>query len=386
MAMRAMTRRRTALAVLVAVVALIGGPVRAEPYEDGQAEWAGSRYSSRVQTGWMTASSSDEVFDIAQIGNRIYVAGSFSGIRYGTSGAVSRRAHLIALDASSGQPIWSFAPRFNGPVYSLAVADDGRRLYAGGAFTQVNGLDRRRLVALGAGGAVDRGWRAQASGPVRALVATRSYLYVGGSFGVINGANRGGLVRLHRKTGATDRAWNARVSGGSVLALEMPPGRDRLYVGGRFRSVNGRGNTDRLVAVRPQDGGIDTGFARQPWRDVFDILADGRGRVWVALDGAGGRAELLDRSGRVQRTWETDGDVQTIERIGDRVFFGGHNLRPDDRGVATVNYDSPGGWDTSTFRPVVNASVWALHADGRHLWIGAHSSTPFTGFGRFAAS
>jgi hypothetical protein len=119
---------------------------------------------------------------------------------------------------------------------------------------------------------------------------------------------------------------------------------------------------------------------------VFDLLADGRGRVWMALDGAGGRAELLNSRGQVLRTWETDGDVQTIERIGDKVFFGGHNLRPDDRGVATVSYDSPGAWDTSTFRPVVNASVWALHADGRYLWIGAHASTPFTGFGRYRAN
>jgi hypothetical protein len=384
--MRATTRWRAAWAVAVAVLALVGGPVQAEPYEDGQASWAGSRYSSRVETGWMTSSSSDQVFDIAQIGNRIYVAGSFGGIRYGTRGAVSRRAHLIALDAGSGQPLWSFAPRFNGPVYSLAVSDDGKRLYAGGAFTQVNGLDRRRLVALGPGGAVDRGWRAQANGTVRAMVATRSYLYVGGSFGTVNGVNRGGLVRLHRKSGALDRAFNARVSGGSVLALDMPPARDRLYVGGRFRSVNGWGNTDRLVALRTQDGGIIPTFGRQPWRDVFDLLADGRGRVWMALDGAGGRAELLNTRGQVLRSWETDGDVQTIERIGDKVFFGGHNLRPDDRGVATVSYDSPGAWDTSTFRPVVNASVWALHADGRYLWIGAHASTPFTGFGRYRAN
>ena len=123
----------------------------------------------------------------------------------------------------------------------------------------------------------------------------------------------------------------------------MPPSRDRLYVGGRFRSVNGAGGTDRLVALRTQDGRINSGFARQPGRDVFDILADSRGRVWLALDDAGGRAELLNGSGGLLRGWDIDGDVQTIERIGDRVFFGGHNLVPDDRSVATVSYDAPGG-------------------------------------------
>jgi hypothetical protein len=110
--------------------------------------------------------------------------------------------------------------------------------------------------------------------------------------------------------------------------------------------------------------------------------------VWLGLDDAGGQAELLDNAGTLLREWDVDGDVQTIERIGDRVFFGGHNLVPDDRSVATVSYDSPRSWDTSTFRPGVNGGVgvWALHADGDHLWVGGQATTPFTGFGRYDES
>jgi hypothetical protein len=379
-----------AAAVAAAVVALVaaGGSAQAEPYEDGAADWAGSRYSNTMTTGWMTSASADRIYDIAQIGRRIYVAGYFHGIRYGGRGAVSSRSYLIALDRDTGEPIWSFAPRFNGPVYTLAVSDDGKRLYAGGAFTQVDGRDRRRLVALGPAGAVDTAWKAQVGGGVvHSIVATSSYLYAGGSFSSVNGSSRRGLVRVLRAHGQTDRAWNAWVSGGSVLTLEMPPARDRLYVAGRFRSVNGWGRTDRLVALRPQEGAIDTSFGRQPGRDVLDLLADGRGRLWEALDGDGGRAELVDRGGRLIRTWDTDGDVQAVERVGDRVFFGGHELVPGDRQVATVSFDSPGAWDTSTFRPGIGGGdgVWAFHADGRQLWIGAQSRGPFTGFGRFPA-
>ena len=177
------------------------------------------------------------------------------------------------------------------------------------------------------------------------------------------------------------------MSGGSVLTLEMPPSRDRLYVGGRFRSVNGAGGTDRLAGAADPGRRHRRGVRPPAGRDVFDILADGRGRVWLALDDAGGRAELLNGSGGLLRGWDVDGDVQTIERIGDRVFFGGHDLVPDDRSVATVSYDSPSGWDTSTFLPGVDGGVgvWALHADGDHLWVGAQSRTPFTGFGRYDA-
>ncbi len=377
-----------AAVAMAAAVLAAAGPGAAEPYEDGGSTTAGSRYSNTVRPGWMTASAQDRIHDIAQIGNRIYLAGAFRGIRYGTRGRVSNRAFLIAVDADSGRPLWSFAPRFNGPVYTLAVSGDGRRLYAGGAFTTVDGRSHRRLVALAPGGRVDEAWQAQvAGGSVRSIVATNSYLYVGGNFQWVNGAVRGRLARLYRRRGRVDPAWIAQATGGAVLTLEMPPGRDRLYVGGRFDALNGWGRTERLGALRTQDGRVDPGFDVATGRDVFDLLADGRGRVWAALDGAGGRAEVYGHGGGVIRSWDTDGDVQTVERIGDKVFFGGHELVPNDRQVALVSYDDPRGWDTSSFRPNVGGGdgVWALHADGDDLWVGAHSRWPFTGFGRFAA-
>lgn len=372
--------------VVAAALAAAAPPVGAEPYEDGQASWAPGRYSSTPRTGWMTAARTDRVYDIAQIGDRIYVAGTFRGIRYGRSGAVSHRAYLVAFDRSSGEPLWGFDPRFDAPVHTLAVSADGRRLYAGGAFRRVDGRPRRGLVALAPGGRVDPRWRADVGrGNVWSLVATDSYLFVGGSFGSLGGARRVGLARLHRSTGRVDGAWSPEARGGTVLTLELPPGRNRLYVGGRFTSIDGRPGTADLVALDPWRDAIDRGFSRQPGRDVLDVLADGRGRVWLALDGDGGQAEVLGGGGRVLRSWPADGDVQTVERIGDRVFFGGHEL--DDGSVATVDYDDPGSWDTQSFRPVITGGegVWAFHADGRHLWVGAQADAAFTGLARYAA-
>ena len=373
-------------AVLMAGLVLATAiPARAEPYEDGAAPWAGARYSNTPRTGWNTTSSQDYVWDIAQIGNRVYVAGNFGAIRYGSAGDASGRSFLVALRADSGEVIWGFRPRFDGTVRTLAVSDDGR-LYAGGEFNRVNGLDRRGMVALTPGGSVVRGFRANAGGgPVRSIVATRRFLYVGGGFNSINGRGRAHLARLHRSTGQVDRTWNARATDGAVYTLEMPPSRDRLYIGGDFDEINGRSNTERLAAVHTDDGSLVESFDAYTGRVVFDLLADGRGRVWTALDGAGGRAQVLDDDGDEIRAWDTDGDVQTIERIGDRVFFGGHNLVPDDREVATVDYDRPGSWDTSSFNPNLAGSVWALHADGNELWVGGESARPFNGFGRYPA-
>ncbi len=372
--------------VLAALTLAPVAPGHAEPYEDGAAPWAGARYSNTPRTGWNTTSSTDYIWDIAQIGNRVYVAGRFGAVRYGTGGDTSGRASLVALRADTGDMIWDFRPRFDGTVRTLAVSANGRRLYAGGEFNRVSGLARRGLVALTPSGSVVRSFRANAGGgPVRSIVATRRFLYVGGGFGSINGQGRQGLARLHRNGGQVDRTWNARASGGPVYTLEMPPSRDRLYIGGDFDEINGRSNTERLAAVHTDDGSLVESFDAYTGRVVFDLLADSRGRVWTALDGAGGRAQVLDADGDEIRAWDTDGDVQTIERIGDRVFFAGHELVPDDREIATVSYDRPDRWDTSTFNPNLAGSVWALHADGDELWVGGESARPFHGFGRYPA-
>jgi len=375
-----------ALALVVGLVLAGGPPAGAEPYEDGAPSWAGARYANSPRTGWNTTSSDDYIWDIAQIGNRIYVAGRFGGIRYGSRGDVSGRSYLVALRADTGDVIWDFRPRLDGTVRTLAVGDDGRRLYVGGEFNRVSGLNRRGIVALTPGGSVVQGFRANAGGgPVRSIVATRRFLYVGGGFGSINGQGRQGLARLHRDGGQVDRTWNARAEGGAVYTLEMPPSRDRLYIGGDFDEINGRSNTERLAAVHTDDGSLVESFDAYTGRVVFDLLADSRGRVWTALDGAGGRAQVLENDGDEIRAWATDGDVQTIERIGDRVFFAGHELVPSDREIATVSYDSPRDWDTSSFNPNLAGSVWALHADGNDLWVGGESARPFHGFGRYPA-
>jgi len=376
-----------AVAGLVAALVLApAAPGGAEPYEDGAAPGAGSRYSNTPRTGWNTTSSNDYIWDIAQIGNRIYVAGRFGAVRYGSGGNTSARSFLVALRADNGDMIWDFRPRFDGTVRTLAVSDNGRRLYAGGEFNRVSGLTRRGMVALTPGGSVIRGFRANAGGgPVRSIVATRRFLYVGGGFRSINGQGRQHLARLHRNGGRVDRTWNARATGGAVYTLEMPPSRDRLYLGGDFDEINSVSNSERIAAVRTDNGAVITSFDAYTGRVVFDLLADGRGRVWTALDGAGGRAQVLANDGSEIRAWDTDGDVQTIERIGDRVFFGGHNLVPDNREIATVSYDRPDHWDTSTFNPNLAGSIWALHADGDELWVGGESSRPFHGFGRYPA-
>ena len=297
-----------AVAVGAAVLVGVAGAASAEPYEDGRrlgrepvlepATSAGTRRPRR------TASTTSP-----RSANRIYVAGVFHRHPLRQPGHVSGRAYLIALDADSGEPDWSFAPRFNGPVYTLAVVRRRppplrrRRLHPG---RRPGPAPSRRP---GPAGRVDTGLAGagRAAAPCAPIVATRSYLYVGGNFA-------GGQRR--RPPSAWPDSTGRRA--GVDRALERP--RDRAGRCSRWRCRRaGTGSTSAAASARstagatptawsrcaPQDGGVDAAFGRQPGGTCFDLLADGRGRLWVALDGAGGRAEVLEQQRRAScATWD----------------------------------------------------------------------------------
>ena len=67
-----------------------------------------------------------EVRAVAQIGNLIYVGGSFTSVGYG-SGTIAR-SHLVALDATTGLHVPGFDPRADDDVNALLRSPDGTRL------------------------------------------------------------------------------------------------------------------------------------------------------------------------------------------------------------------------------------------------------------------
>ena len=391
--------RQRAIAMVLALLVGASGlalvlpadPAQAWPGEDGMPAGPSAWYSDTPDpNGWHTAGTSDRVYDIAQIGDTVYVAGHFPALR-APDGTSVPRAHLAAFDAATGALIPSFAPVLNDAVFSLAVAPDGSSLYAAGAFTSVNGASRPRIVSLNpATGAVSTGWTAWgASGRVRSVVRHGPHLYIGGEFLGVGSIPRTRLARLDATTGAVDLTWQPSADGGLVYTLEMPSDGSRLYVGGRFTSVNGQPGTAELAAVDTTTGAVIPSFAAQPGREVFDLLADDQGRVWVAEGGPLGRAEVYRASNgsRIAR-WENQGDVQSVEQIGDRVYFGGHDFGPtEEQWMAIVESDDLSTWDTQGFIPPLTGGdgIWAFHSTGNWLWIGGWHTSIYRGFGRYPA-
>ncbi len=99
----------------------------------------------------------------------------------------------------------------NGTVHALEVSADGSTLYLGGAFTEINGLDRRRVAAVDLGAQRVTDFAPQVDDmAVRALTTARdgSAVAIGGSFTSVGGQARPGLAVLD-PSGRPGPAWRS---------------------------------------------------------------------------------------------------------------------------------------------------------------------------------
>src|SRR5205085_37163 len=90
---------------------------------------------------------------LAEANGVVYVGGTFSAVRPpGAAAGTSETPadNLVALDAATGKPTGcSLAFTGSGPsVRALGVSRDGLTLYAGGRFSEVNGVKVQNVAAV----------------------------------------------------------------------------------------------------------------------------------------------------------------------------------------------------------------------------------------------
>lgn len=181
----------------------------------------------------------------AQVGNTVFVGGSFTQIRQTATSAWVTQRYLFAYDRTTGTISTSFLPVLDGAVNTL-IAGPGGTLIAGGAFKNVNGVSRRNLVALDPStGAIIDSWVGRSDGGnVRDMALNGNWLYVAGAFNWLNGTAHAGLARLNATTGAIDPTFNINATVGRhgtnsyVWAIDVAPDGNTLVVGGNFTLVN----------------------------------------------------------------------------------------------------------------------------------------------------
>ncbi|MCP3976353.1 MAG: hypothetical protein GY720_17855 [bacterium] len=305
-----------------------------------------------VNQGRSLISGTDgEVFAIEQIDNTIYVGGTFRQVvrRRGVDPHVDQ-AFIAAFDATTGDYISWWTPSFNGPVYSLEASADGGRLYVGGEFTEVNGHpDTRGIVALDpASGRIDHTWFAMVEnywaldpGTVNEIQESEGWIYVAGNFSHVQGIDPASrtfvwkVARLSPTTGAPDKDWRPRVTGGEaggrISGLSHDPVLDRVHLVGFFDSVDSQPDTDRFATVSDVDGSAVLGLNRFPeltpdQDHQFEVLAHGD-FVWVV--GTQHVVHMLNASDlSINRRWMTGfepeyhigGDYQGLAILGDELY------------------------------------------------------------------
>jgi hypothetical protein len=188
------------------------------------------------------------VFAITQVGNRVFVGGSFTHVRNGPAATPVSRPFLAAFDLD-GNWISTFTPTLDGRVWDLLPSPDGK-LFVAGDFTAING------DALAGGiakidpitGQVITNFRAKATlnggrGLVRTMDLRGSTLYFGGRFDkvLVNNWNsqvgNTASVTLTGGTTGTLAPWRPVVNG-VVFDIDASDQGDRVYLTGWFTKIN----------------------------------------------------------------------------------------------------------------------------------------------------
>ena len=371
------------------------------------------------------------VWDFAEIGDTIYVAGIFTGVQRNADDPTSEvvpQSYLAAFERDSGAWIPSFRPVFNRAVYTVEEGPDGN-LLVGGEFTQVNGVARGGLVKVDpVTGETNAGFPTHITAGdrpmVRDIVVDGNQVYIAGQISNVHGPNgspfRQGMARLDGLTGAIDLSFAPMYAGG-VWQLAIDKDRNRIHAAGFFTSVNGQPNTARFASVTEATGAYIPGLAayvnNQPngQRDTVAVVY-ANNRVYVG--GAQHIIQVLDTANNQRVGFVTSGiacnnfspscgftgggDYQVLEITENGMVLGGCHCYADNaiynsftnsrtrnrfaHGFDTSNNTVPAWWPQLR-QPSVG--TYAIFVDSNHcVYIGGDythraDGAYLGGFGRY---
>lgn len=231
--------------------------------------------------------SDGEVSDIAVIGSRVVLAGTFISVRNsGSTTSISQR-FITAYNINTGQLDLTFRPTFDRPIAEIEVSPDGQSIYAVGQFNNVNGIRRRKIVKLNANGTVNTAFVANANARASAIDVGVNWVYVGGQFSTVNGVTRGIFAAVNPNTGAVDPAFDLPITVGlgpgallQVQTLALTTDESRLLVVHTGHRVDGEVRTGLAL--------VDTASkSLLPWQtDLFDDNLDRVGGVIRLVEGS----------------------------------------------------------------------------------------------------
>jgi hypothetical protein len=306
---------------------------------------------------------------VAQVGNTIYLGGSFTQIGYPTPYGAS-------ISIGSGLPDTVVAA-INGLV--RATMPDGQGgWYIGGDFTTVGGVARNSAARIYANGGLAP-WDPNVGGSVNALGVSGDKVYMGGDFFSVGGTSRSRLAAVDTGGTGSLKAWNP-IANSTVYALAIKGG--KVYIGGSFFNI---GTTARSCLAA-----VDTAGNLKPWsgnaNNTVLALAVSEDKVYIggmftSIKGGTVRNRLaaIDTIGTGNlKAWNpnANGQVGALAASGSNVYIGGDftivggQTRNRLAAVDTASAGSLKSWD-----PNANAYVGALAVSGDNVYIGGNFTT-----------
>jgi len=217
----------------VGVSVLLGGPATGSPIsQDLVVSPNPSDLTPRVQEG--------AVYKMLQLGGIMFAGGEFSTVKpYNNSGTINR-SRLFGFNPITGG-LTAFNATFNSSVWALAT--DGKSLWVGGYFNNVNGVARIGVVKLNPyTGAVDPAFNAQLTGSVTDMALVKGRLILGGAFSkkliAVNPYTGGdtGYIKL----AITGAPGGTNAGQTKVFRFAVNPAGTRLAIVGTFTSIGGQ--------------------------------------------------------------------------------------------------------------------------------------------------
>ncbi|MDQ6875908.1 MAG: hypothetical protein M3042_12720 [Actinomycetota bacterium] len=303
------------------------------------------------------------VYAFAQVGNKIFVGGSFTSVTQTKTSPQIPRSRLFAYDATTGAIDTGFAPAVDGEVDALQAGPDGASVYVGGKFNNVNGLPSKKLAKLSTStGAAVAGFKVPTiSGPVNDFALSGGRLFLAGQFANVGGKPHSGLATLNPTTGTVDPYMTVQLTGHhnwvgparngfamvGAYKFDLTSDGSKLVAVGNFKLANGL-DRDQVVLVDlgpagPSIANWETDRYKSPcfswafdsWvRDVgfspdgsYFAVANSGGPSAGTLCDSAQRWETNATGAGLQPTWVdwTGGDsLWSISVTGSAIYVGGH--------------------------------------------------------------
>ncbi len=230
------------LALAIPAGALLATPVEAATAAAAAVAPAPDRMPGDVpskKTPWVL---DGEVSKIVQVGNVMIAGGVFTQVADPMNGTPYTRQNLVAFDATTGLVSQTFNPTVEGPVQQLLPGPIPNTVYVAGDFTKINnkGPNHIQLLNLTTGQAVTSFKAPSTNGGIQTIeMLPNNRLFIGGFFTKIAGVNHGQLVTLNATTGALDPFMD--ITGGEPAqhrrrrpGAHRPPGVRRHPRGDRY--------------------------------------------------------------------------------------------------------------------------------------------------------